>query len=1145
MAVQSLEALRLWLWLTQSEKVIIKAIRESDTPFLGLLGETLTAEMRQAMTKAITAEPTVSGYIHRLDSHPALFAVNLAWYVMRGMGQSGYFSLYPHIQEALCMNREPSQAEREPLWHAFRRTLLHLGLEPSPRTSGPHFMANEYLRQAGVPLPFVDDLAQKMLSFARKAGLPDDDDPEGIVGWQAALDAKLEMPFSQTARKALVFDRHGYYTRIFLRVYAAGGVPRDATNILELAMEQAFKENGASALRRAVLPRVIFHDGCLGIFFPGGEDQKWTITVDDVARQYRNEAEDRFFPISQPLPCEVVVRSQSGDQKMQVTLWEDDKPNRLLFFSDTGRLAGCGQLAQKELLTLSPGAYRVLARFEPAGVGAEEIADEPRLYSFSLSLRPGESRVLSNGPAHLDVHADSEPLVYWRGDLHASKEGVEFLHGSVRLEVEVPIDWLGSDVSFDLTLFPGERGEARIIPLELDAAGRGAVSVSDIASEASWKPGLMRLLVELRRGGESRVLLRSASLYWLGLNEISRGLRFRCTVFPENLKLEFSENVVRSGDSLKPNDTTARGVRLVFALSEKRQQSLTWNVPGIFVEVEEVVEGGLNHRIRRALGSTESVSLTSAKQIVVSASDPGILRLGEWSQRVDFARHSIKMLSAAFLASRLMPQSNTLVYVNEVTGTELILLRLTQPHEVSGFTARAQRKQIVIRLHVSETLEALSVRALALLSGEDDLFLLQANTSEWTNTRFGRARSIVLEGSQGDHDAHIYINLDFWPAGAWLFNLDGQIKGVWGHLENGRQDVFAAGFLLGGGGQILSQQAWLDQVQALEDKPACELLQRVHAALLICYAQDAWEGLSWLATTWKALTERWRGREATALTTLADLVAIHPPEDVSASWIPQLAIAAALPGLFALSAEEYRRVNEKPHPISRALRAMGDVVAQWPSLFPDLLHFASAAGFTNFPAISSQGSAPKGFDPKRYCDAMRGVTEREYEYHLTDDAFLPRPGDYLGPLHYRHAWRALETAYERTLAGNDISRGQGIGLAQYAHRVMLNLDGCGVLPCCQGRAPHLTTWPVDPDELVDEQILQQRENLNHIAHLLAGFAFACRQEIRQPGALKIYLNRLNKSGIPLDGPMAFLLQIGDALFAYYLLLWELALKADT
>ena len=160
MAVQSSEQIRLWFRLNQLEKEVIKAIRESDAPFLGLLGEAFTGDARDAMDKAIAANPTLAGYVARLESHPAMFAVNLVWHVMHGMGQDGIFSLYPHIIKALGMNRELNQSEREPLWHAFRRTLLLLGLEPSARTSGTHFMVDEYVRQAGVPLPFVDDLAE-------------------------------------------------------------------------------------------------------------------------------------------------------------------------------------------------------------------------------------------------------------------------------------------------------------------------------------------------------------------------------------------------------------------------------------------------------------------------------------------------------------------------------------------------------------------------------------------------------------------------------------------------------------------------------------------------------------------------------------------------------------------------------------------------------------------------------------------------------------------------------------------------------------------------------------------------------------------------------------------------------------------------
>ena len=1145
MAVQNMETLRLWLWLTQAEKVVAKAICESDAPFLGLLGEMFTQDIQTAIKKSLAANPSVAGYVRQLDQYPALFAANLTWHVMRGMGADGHFALYPHIRTALGMDREPIQSEREPLWKAFRDAILALGLEPSARIFGRHYMWDEYMRQAGVPLEWVDDLAKRMLTFANKLGLPDDDDPEGIASWQSALDARLDSPFSQTARKSLALDRQGYYTRVFLRVHAAGGQAVDANNVLEKAMAEAFKAGGPASIRRAVLPRVMLHDGCLGVFFPGGAEQDWSVEVDDTLRSYHTGAEDRFFPISEVLPAKLKVRGLSNCQKLQISLWEDNKPNRLLFFSDSGRLAGRGHLAQEEQLILPPGGYAVLARFTPGGVEVESISDEPRLVSFHLLLGPGEARTFSNGPAQLVVHAECIPLIRWLGDAHASKEGVEFQHGEVDLEVSLPTDWLGKGASYELTLIPGERGTAHVVPLELDANGKAVLSASGLATQAGWRSGLMRLVVELRRSGEARILLRTATLFWLGLRDISRGLRFHCADWPENLKLEFGENLERSGNDLVVKDVAARGVRLVFALSETRQQSLTWNVPGVFVEVETVADGGVSSRARRTLGSTETVSLTSAKQIVVIASDPGILRLGEWSQWVDFSRHATKLLPAAFLASRLTPVSNTLVYENQVTGNSLDLLRLTQPHEVSSFAAQVQSGQLVIRLHVSEPVAAIAVRAVALLSDDDDLFTLQANSSDWTGTRFGQARLMCLDGSEGGYTAYVYLNLDYWPAGAWLFNLDAQIKGIWGHLQNSRQDMFTAGLLWAESGHPpLSSRAWLELLDALEDREACDLLNRLHTALQICYAQEAWDGIAWLGDAWKALTKRWRGREVEALPTLVDMAVMRPPEDSSPSWLPQLSIAATLPGLFALSAEEYRRVNMKPHPLSHALRAMSEMTTKWPTVFPDLLHFSAAAACVNFPAFTVQGVSPKGVDPQRLVEAMHNDPYEGYQYQLEDNDTLPGPGAYLGPLHYRHAWRALETAYERTLQGNDRWRGQGIGFAQHAHRVMPTLDGWGVPQAWHGKSPHINAWPANPDAVEEDDVLQQRENLDHIAHLLAGLALACRREARVPGSLELYMNQLNQTGISLSGPLAFLLQIGDPLFAYYLLLWEFVLKAD-
>lgn len=323
--------------------------------------------------------------------------------------------------------------------------------------------------------------------------------------------------------------------------------------------------------------------------------------------------------------------------------------------------------------------------------------------------------------------------------------------------------------------------------------------------------------------------------------------------------------------------------------------------------------------------------------------------------------------------------------------------------------------------------------------------------------------------------AHVFLNLDYWPAGAWLFNLDAQIKGIWGHVQNSRQDAFAAGLLWSEGGQSLPPREWLARLTELDDKSACALLKRIHAALQGCYAQEAWLGISWLGDAWRALTRKWAGRASEALPTLADMVAMRPPEDASPSWLPQVAVSAELPGLFALPADTYRVVNEKAHPLIRAMRAMASVSAEYPLVFGDLLHTTAAAGFRNFPAVA-RGAKPEGFKCDAYTAALVNTDTPESHYRLSDDAFMPGPSDYLGPVHYRHALRALEDAYDRSLAGNDIHRGQTLGLCQEFQRRHPTLDVRGTPGHFCACAPQLTPWPYPSDEGVSADDAQRFEN---------------------------------------------------------------------
>ena len=232
--------------LSAWEQELRAVVQKSDTPFLGLFGDALSPQVRVGIINAIATDRTVEGYVRLLYRYPALFAIHLTSTLMAGMGQTGSFDLYPHIRTALQRTVEPTTDEKQTLWTAFRRAVLGLGLEVSPRTSGHHYMADTYLRQVGVPLAFADDLAEKMLGFAKTAGLPDGDDPEGIARWQSALESRLLPPFSRVAQKAVALDAQGFYARVFLKVHESGGAS-PGTNQLEQAMVKPLRSSPEAA----------------------------------------------------------------------------------------------------------------------------------------------------------------------------------------------------------------------------------------------------------------------------------------------------------------------------------------------------------------------------------------------------------------------------------------------------------------------------------------------------------------------------------------------------------------------------------------------------------------------------------------------------------------------------------------------------------------------------------------------------------------------------------------------------------------------------------------------------------------------------------------------------------------------------------
>lgn len=1080
--------------ISAAEEQLRVKIKGSDVPFLGLLWGFIPPAIRTSIELLTLGRPTMEQYREYLSRYPALFAVNLTVHIMEGMGQAGHFDLYTHIERAIGTDNRLTQCERERLWAAFRTALQALGFEVSAKKCGNHYMATEYLRQVGVPVAFADDLAERMLAFAKRVGVPDQDDPEAIKNWQQALHALLKPPFSVTARKGVTLDTEGYYTQLFLRVYHCGGFADEHSNVIERAMAQAFQRQKLAdrgLLRRAQLPYIMLNDGLLGVLMPGGDEREYEFCVDGEVEVHRSRLEDAFVPLKRVLACEVEIRDRTSHQTTTNRLWEDKRPNRLLVFSAAGRFKGAAQLNQADPLLLPPGQYTCLSRFCPVGFEAEPLWDDPSLYALTLDVLPGQEITLANGPTSLRLLGENQPYMSWSASSSTTKEGTELRFGELKLRIEFPAEWSSfSGRRYVLRLSSSVSSRDLTVPFELDASSMAEIDLTTALETHDWQLGPSRLLAEISREGEARVLIRNAVLYWHGLSEIRPGMTFVCRAAPANLELSLSENVRIDGSLLKPRDSLAKTFRLVFKLDERRHQVLTWNVPGIFIEVENELEEGNHTRITRPIGAIEAVSLTSSKQVFVSATDPGMLSIGDWSLHVDFAKHPTKRLSASMLASRMTPHGTTLTYLSDRTGISVSLLRLVQPHFVRRMTTNILAEQFVVGFVLPRELQAIRVMAEDVISGQDIDVVLDANAAAWTHHRFGKAQLMCPDGDEEGYAASVLLNLELWPAGAWIFRFDGQIDEAWGHLENERQDIYAAGLLCNDGGGAVRVDQLLECLPGLTDRSSLDVLSRVQAAMLPCYAQEAWGTMEWLANMWHQLLRRWNGRESEAVTTLVDLAAARTPEDASPSWLLQHNAAAYAPRIYAVPASNYRQVNLKPYPLVEALRAASQLDQQYPFVFQDLIHPSAASAFENFAKIT-QGAKPYGFHLDKYVEALRQTNDPlDVSLKLENDAYRPGAGDWLAPVHYKFAWRALEAAYERTLGGNEIRRGQAIGLCRFfrKHFPSFNEDYHRRLV---GKSPHIDPWPLPEDESVPPETAQRRENLAEFSHLLSALAYHC------------------------------------------------------
>ena len=191
-----------------------------------------------------------------------------------------------------------------------------------------------------------------------------------------------------------------------------------------------------------------------------------------------------------------------------------------------------------------------------------------------------------------------------------------------------------------------------------------------------------------------------------------------------------------------------------------------------------------------------------------------------------------------------------------------------------------------------------------------------------------------------------------------------------------------------------------------------------------------------------------------------------------------------------------------------------------------------------------RGEVPKTFSMAHYCETLRSMgLSMEEAFRLDDSGFRPSAGDWLGPLHYKFALRQLEVAYDRSRGGNDIRKGQALGLARQIRQSMPFVDHENHEQL-RGVRPHLVPWPYEDVEAVPDEVAQRRENLDQVSHFLSLLAYRCRLAAKGGDGLQTFLSKLEDGNRSIEGCLAYLLQVGEAVFAFYLLLWEAIIVAE-
>ena len=1064
-------------------------------PFIGLLDVELKdrKRIRELVGEKIAGDfPRVSW---TFNATPIVAAWSVAGALTEDYGGQDA-AVYRLIEAVLGISLDPP-GRRDKLYAAFSDVCRRFGLALFRRGR----KVDVYLVQAGVSRPQLSNVIEAFLRAERAFGPLPTHATDALNSWEDEafefLPQGLRVP-----RRVLEADDTGFHAATFARC-RSGAIPQtDFERYFQSVLEDVRKlpSERKSAAKTIARPKLVWSGGALALSVPRLEG-RLRIGFDDQKLRLREGID---WPVPQPWPRRIEWAFAEASGAIEIL---DSESHALAFDAQSGRLLSTIGDAQNAV-EIDAAEALMIARspFSIAGAAAAAVGPE----SFVAATPLGAAAVVMQlDGRRIELTSRPRPRIRIKeSDIAATGRGGDLLTRHAIVSIDS-----GRNISASRTvsIVVGEREGRREI--ELDDTGRGRLPLAEFLG-ADGEPEKVRvaLLPPESDGAETgaRAVASFTAWIWPDLEAVEtseNGVLLRTLKRPASIAWDRCRHVTQCGSFLCLD--SRGGYSHARTAFDTKQGAADFDIPWPGISIVRISPDGEHRPL--AIGARLIIAETdlNASIAIASPNSNAALRVRGRHEPDAFRNGSRRVLSMRDLAGDA-PDDRVLFETEN--GIPRTLLEISRAMEPESFNAIRCGGRLEIQIKLPIRIDALR-------------FELGTETGESQSVEMAFGRETI----DGTGPAWLDVGLDSNDMDAVTVRIDpsGFDDGVvFAHilaraldtdkfqpLRNGSGDIFALALT---GSSPSSEKV---------PPPDGDEIRRRFLTL------SQWMATSLAGPCWQqageVLRSRWQEVGSSLLGVPAGVGVLVeagfalPPSDSPRSWVPRHHPLSICSELYGAAAATFGGLRECDAPGAAELSRLAD-------LSPDKiaedrsLHVAAKVAFQNAAAAHNSGEALRDFSMPHYFAALQ-------ESDVDPSAgYFWRGEELLGPAH----WRAAHLHLRERLEDAGLDSEDHNSNRMHVMKLLIQ-QSCRRF---ENEFDNPTPYPKQTDVSGDEP-----DDLmaGWCAGFFRHFTMACRE--RGVSAFLDALGQdLERDRSTILYGIGFLLRLGPELFAFYLLLSELA-----